>query len=333
MNEWWEFKLSPLLAIFYATAVLTNTSLLNIWHLPILLLVSLGVGAIYVSVINDLTDIEVDRRAGKSNRFADKSLFFKIFILSVCLSFGIITAYFWTNLSLLSGIFYIAAWIAYALYSIYPFRFKNRGFLGVLGDASGAHFFPYLFVVSAAFAWIEQPINFVWLILVGIWSLACGVRGILWHQVQDFSSDKTSGVSTFVTKHSKSLACLIGERFIFPLEFISFLILLFISQNIIGILFLPLYLLLVWSRSAVWGMNIVIVAPHPKTQIIMNDYYSALLPLSVLILAAIFNPADIIIGMIHFILFPKMLISIIKDTFGVIKDAIDQNRNHEYPLE
>lgn len=330
MFEWWEFKLAPLLAICYATLQFSQTSLATTWQLPLYLLLSLAFGATYVSVINDLTDIETDRLAGKANRFADKSIFFKLSILSVCLLFGISTIYLWTTLNLFAGIFYTAAWISYTLYSVPPFRFKTRSILGVFGDAMGAHFFPYLFVVSATFAWVNQPLDFIWLGLVGIWSLAGGIRGILWHQVQDYSSDKNSQVTTFVTKYSKSLACFLGERIIFPFEFLAFTGIIFYSQNLPAGILLILYFALVWSRSVVWDINIVIVAPHPKYQIIMNDFYSALYPFSVLILAVFAHPADLIVGLIHFILFPKTLLFTFQDIVLVIIDAIKQNRNHIY---
>lgn len=333
MSEWWEFKLSPLLAVFYATAVITNTPLLDNWVLPLLLLLSLAVGAIYVSVINDLSDIETDQLAGKTNRFANKSFAFKTLVLSICLMTGILTNYFWFKTNWLVGGFYLAAWIAYTLYSIPPFRFKNKGFLGVLGDATGAHFFPYLFVVSATFNWIGTPLNLVWLITVGIWALSCGLRGILWHQVQDYQSDLKSKVNTFVTKNSKSTACLIGERIIFPIELISFILLLIISQNIFGVIFLVFYFGLIWSRSMVWDLNIVIIAPHPNYQIIMNDFYAACYPLSILLLAALAHPNDLLIGLLHFSLFPKTIISMTRDFVVVIIDAVKQNRTHSYPTE
>lgn len=332
--EWWEFKLSPLLAIFYATAIFTATPLLSIWQLPLLLLLSLTVGAVYVSVINDLTDIETDRLAGKPNRFADKSLFFKIFSLSACFSAGIVIAYFWSNLSWLAGGFYIAAWVAYALYSIYPFRLKNRGFPGVLSDAFGAHFFPNLFVVSATFAWVGQPVNFIWLVLIGIWAAACGIRGILLHQVLDYKSDLNSKVKTFVTKHSKWLACWLGERIMFPIEITALIGIIIYSQNLIALFLLIVYVFFVWSKSVVWeDLSFVIVAPIRNYYVLMNDYYSALFPLAFLLSAALINPADIIFGVIHFALFPKHLLSIAKEIFLVAGEVITQNKNRSTPSE
>lgn len=333
MFEWWEFKLSPLLTIFYATALFCGASLIEIWILPLYLLFSLGVGAIYVSVINDLTDIETDELAGKNNRFADKSLLFKSSILSICLVLGLILNFFWFRFNFYVGLFYLAAWISYTLYSVPPFRFKNRGLLGILCDATGAHFFPFLFVTAATFAWIGKDFDIKWLILIGIWSFSSGIRGILWHQLQDFFIDRKSGVNTFVTKYSRSIACLIGERIIFPIEIISFVILILYSQNFLVTVFLLFYFLLIWSRSVVWEMNVVIVAPQPQYQIVMDDFYSALFPLSVLLPLIVINPANLIIAGVHFVLFPKTLISFFRDTLFVIKDAIKQNRNHLYPFE
>ena len=65
--EWWEFKLSPMLATAYATAFLLKISILSLWPLLLLALVALAACAAYVSVINDLTDLEDDLASGKAN--------------------------------------------------------------------------------------------------------------------------------------------------------------------------------------------------------------------------------------------------------------------------
>ena len=85
----------------------------------------------------------------------------------------------------LSLIFYLAAYLAFSLYSISPFRFKNRGVLGVIADASGAHLFPSLFVASSMMHNMHISIDPYWLVIVGVWSFAYGLRGILWHQFWD----------------------------------------------------------------------------------------------------------------------------------------------------
>jgi 4-hydroxybenzoate polyprenyltransferase len=66
-DEWWGYKLSPLLGIAYATTVVANVSLQQSINHILFLLLSLIIGAAYVSVINDVTDAKEDMAVGKAN--------------------------------------------------------------------------------------------------------------------------------------------------------------------------------------------------------------------------------------------------------------------------
>ena len=57
-GDWWEFKVPPLLATAYATALFLQVPFRQLWPLLLLLLFALLPGAAYVSVINDITDLE-----------------------------------------------------------------------------------------------------------------------------------------------------------------------------------------------------------------------------------------------------------------------------------
>src|SRR5688572_18236563 len=69
-GEWWEYKLAPTFAIFYATALTVEAPLTSLWLAALTLLLALVPGAIYVSIINDLADRHEDAAAGKVNRMA-----------------------------------------------------------------------------------------------------------------------------------------------------------------------------------------------------------------------------------------------------------------------
>lgn len=320
--EWWEFKLSPLFGTVYATSVLLQVSVFSLWKLLILLLVSVTVGGAYVSIINDWSDAKDDAAAGKRNRLVEKSLAFKIIILSCCLIPGLAITIFFSRYDFLTTVLYLGAWISYALYSLPPFRFKNGGFLGVLADASGAHLFPQLFVVSATSHWVGQSVNWKWFAIVGIWSLAWGFRGILWHQVTDASNDVRANVNTFVRKHSKSTACWLGEKVIFRVEFLAFITILIFTRSYLAAIFLILYFVIVWLRSLIWELNIVIVAPLKNYQILMNEYYEIFYPIAFLLVAVYRNPFDAIILLLHFLLFPRRATLIIRDIFRLSSDTV-----------
>ncbi|HWW42405.1 hypothetical protein, partial [Pedobacter sp.] len=69
--DWWEYKLPPLLAIGYATALKTPEPFLSLMPHLLFILFSIIIGAIYVSIINDITDIEIDQASGKKNKMAN----------------------------------------------------------------------------------------------------------------------------------------------------------------------------------------------------------------------------------------------------------------------
>src|SRR4051812_46669797 len=87
-QEWWGYKLPPLLAIGYATALQAGIPLLNIAFWLLLMLGGIIIGAVYVSVINDITDLEEDLASGKQNRMANVSPKVKLLIPIVCILAG-----------------------------------------------------------------------------------------------------------------------------------------------------------------------------------------------------------------------------------------------------
>ena len=72
-GEWWEYKLVPIFGIFYATALYLKLPILWLWPAALTLLLALVPGAVFVSLINDLTDKAEDAAAGKRNRMAGRS--------------------------------------------------------------------------------------------------------------------------------------------------------------------------------------------------------------------------------------------------------------------
>ena len=180
------------------------------------------IGAVFVSVLNDFTDLEDDRMAGKANRLEPFSPTVRWIFLNI--SIAGITAYIVYGIGrLIPAIFYIAACLSFILYSVPPFRFKKKGAWGVLGDALGASIFPMIFV-STDLA-MEIGFEFPSFQTAGmvVWSLAHGIRGILWHQHRDRVFDASIGSLTFATEHRVRTLKRI-ELLIVSTEFLAFLV-------------------------------------------------------------------------------------------------------------
>src|SRR5207249_2154007 len=64
-------------------------------------------------------------------------------LVALTVGTGFLFAWLWRDDALLL-LCYLATWLAFSLYSLPPFRFKERGAAGVLCDAAGEQLFPAL---------------------------------------------------------------------------------------------------------------------------------------------------------------------------------------------
>lgn len=307
-QEWWEYKLAPILATAYATALLTGKPLSRLVSgLPFLVL-SLMVGATYVSLLNDYTDQAEDRAAGKANRLAGRPAWLLKLLFGLCLGLGLLFGWYLAALSPAAGVFYLGAWVAYTLYSLPPFRWKTRGFLGLLADASGAHLFPQLLTVAFVAAWVGSPWPLPWLVLTGMWAFACGMRNILWHQLHDAANDALSQTRTFVYLRGERQARRLVSWVLFPVEILAFGSMLYLLHNPICWTLLLFYGISVWYRKRVWGLTPVLAAPRGRYHLVLNEYYEALYPLALLFTICWKEPRlGVVLLAVHILLFSQRL--------------------------
>lgn len=311
--EWWEYKLPPLLAIGYATALKADGVFFNsIPHLLFLLL-SLIIGATYVSIINDITDIKDDLASGKTNRIAAVKPAIRWLFPVLCLLMGLICCYVLYP-DRLSILLYLIPWVSFSLYSFPPFRLKNRGIWGVLADASGSHIFTSLLMVSSISYFTKQPIDWLWFFSTGIWAFCYGVRGILWHQFYDRANDLVAGLKTFAVKINPNEFKAI-EILIFFIEILAVASMLYCVHQILPIVFLFLYIVVALTRTYKLKYKpVIIIAPQfGNYHILMADFYQVYLPISLLCTAVMNEYYAVIILISHLILFPKKTIASLKD--------------------
>lgn len=302
-GEWWDYKIAPILAIFYATSLLAGASILSLAPSLILLLAALIPGAVYVSVLNDLTDRDEDGKAGKTNRMAGASLRLAWASLGPAVAAGLAIAWHWRDDPLLLGC-YLSAWISFTLYSLPPFRLKARGVAGLAADAAGAHLFPTLVAALLAFRAAGAPADPLWLTGVGLWAFAHGLRGILWHQLLDSEADEAAGVRTYVQRVSRARAVALGHYLAWPAELAALALLLWKLGSAGPPIGLLLYALLVRQRIRIFRVRAIVVEPQPRCLMLMQEYYMLFLPLSLLVQAALTRPADGLVLLAHLILFP-----------------------------
>jgi 4-hydroxybenzoate polyprenyltransferase len=281
-HDWWEYKIPPLLATAYATALLLHVSFQQLWPLLLLVLFALLPGAAYVCVLNDITDMEDDRLCGKANRMTGRSAWFRFFALAACLLPGLVACWLLRNYPLTLSL-YAADWLAFTLYSTPPFRLKVRGIWGVAMDASGAHLLPTLWTASLMAEATGHEVPRFFLCSLGVWAFALGVRGILWHQLFDRENDRRGRVTTFAArKNPQSI-----RRFVawisFPLEVAALGFILIQVNTPWAWVMLTIYLVVECLIHRCLGIDLILVQSTSRFRIMFGEYYQLQYPLTFLL--------------------------------------------------
>jgi hypothetical protein len=175
------------------------------------------------------------------------------------------------------------------LYSIPPIRLKERGILGAMMDALGAHVVPTLLFGISMAAVSERPPGWrmtAFLLAAACWALMTGLRGIIVHQVRDRESDLAAGVRTFAGVMGRGTARTLLFRRIYPAELLALSVMLSVVIPDAPILMavLPLYLLVELLRVLDdWRLPLLDPgnrAGDPYVPVANNELYEVWLPLS-----------------------------------------------------
>jgi 4-hydroxybenzoate polyprenyltransferase len=318
-NDWWGYKIPPMLSVVY---IIIQNSQYTFFSLLPLMMIAIGaiiLCAIYVSLLNDATDIEDDAKAGKKNGMANYSLFQQIIFILLPLAGAVCIIGSFLNFLSLASLFYLAAYVSFALYSLPPFRLKKRGFVGIAADALGSQVFPTLFLAICFYQWTNQKIQLLPFVFLTTWLFCFGLRGILWHQLADKENDKVSGLFTFVQKTSEAQLSRLSIAIII-LEIIAFATFIWLHALFLIIPGLILYFIYNWLLLKYCCVRQILINPKPtQYRIFLFEYYQVFLPLSLLILYAFKNPVNIIGLLLHFFLFRVNICSILRSIKAVFK--------------
>jgi 4-hydroxybenzoate polyprenyltransferase len=305
-QAWWPTKFSWLCALAYATALLSQATLISSWPAVLLALAALVPAAAYAAVVNDVTDVSDDIASGKANRLHGRSMRFRRALLAACIVPGCIAAGFMRAEPLLLAC-YLGTWAAFSLYSIAPVRLKTRGFAGVLADAAGAHVFPTVFIIGATCRWLEVPLNPLWCGAAVLVSACYGVRGIVAHQVMDRENDVRGGVHTFVARHSARFVGIVIYRFVFPLEVAALGLMLWQLSLWPPLVLLTAYVFARWWDGRALGEKLSLSflddPAASRSAVTLYPYYNLYFPLAVLASASLVHAADALVALAHVIAF------------------------------
>jgi hypothetical protein len=267
--EWWHVKVSLFFGLlsFFALHEQLNFSV-YLSHVGKSFLMLLPVAA-WANLANDYGDIESDALAGKPNRLSTwpKGLAFLVTFASIPLL--LVLPWWWLG----NGIaFYLVLGIilSFFCYSITPFRFKNRGWLGVLMDASGTQLLPGLFAL-----YLIAPSPSSWIVLfTAIWLFSSGCRLHLVHQYQDRANDLRANLTTVLTAHN-SLQVQKGVQYILaPLELGSLIVLFFITHQYFFLLVVLLFFLHQFIVRQKLGIKTVLFSVEERERVWLASFYN-----------------------------------------------------------
>ena len=322
-HEWWDHKTPQILSLAYATAILTHASLFHLLYPGVVMIfLSLIAIAIYASIINDFTDMEIDLACGKSNIMQRMHPVMRVGFILVSLGLVIFSA-FCIYPDIYAVTFYLLIAISISVYSFPPFRLKKRGVWGVLSCAAAEHLFPTLFAVAVMFNYSGSAINWLWLIAAGILSYMYGMRSILWHQFLDRDNDQQSGISTYASQVNP-LTFKSKEKLIISIELLAFSIIVITLNLMIIYAAIVTYFLFIIARKRFFKSEVIIVISPEKAhfQILMLDLYTVFFPLAILIYTSITQAYGWCVLLIHVIMFYKTLIVTLTDTYHIFRNIV-----------
>lgn len=165
------------------------------YYLSVFLVSFFGIG-IFGYFINDISDVEGDKIAGKNNIASKFSKTQQLFYCSLLLLIGFLpivtTAPKTTSLLVVEVILLL-------LYSFPPFRLKEKGFIGIITDSTYAYFLPSLILLTYLESLFSVDIFFGY--FLPLFGFILGIRNILNHQLEDYDNDRIANTKTFATEN------------------------------------------------------------------------------------------------------------------------------------
>lgn len=317
-NHWWAFKAAPILGFTYLYCYFFDFPFkekLVIFGLSATTILGIaGLGY----VINDVYDIEADKKAGKKNPFEGKSGMFILLVVAALILLALIPWYY------LKSNIYI--WIALAfqmfLFIVYahPFtRLKEKSFWGPVCDALYGHAVPIIIACLTYQQYLDfQPYHPWWFFgSLLIWQFFKGLRNIFIHQLEDYTNDLNAGIKTLTTEKGKDFIYQKILGIILPVEVVSLLIFLGTLIPFLPWIFVYLFIFILLNiygngvfRNVVWDRKVY----SPNTYIyFLNNFYEVYLPYFFIFFCIVREPVSLVLLILHGILFPGSISMIITD--------------------
>lgn len=318
LHRWWASHYGTMMVFIYlvvATSPAPPSVSVFLQTLGLFTIASLGIGT-FGHLLNDLTDVAQDVRSGSQNLVVRQGIFARLILFAAALLAAILP---WLCLPTTPAIvaLLLCEFLLFALYSVPPFRLKNRGAFGPVADSLYGYVVPNL-VGVLLFSQLGGSVPMWLLAIIAVWAFFFGLEQIIHHQLIDASRDEIDGIRTFVTVRGWAAAFGILRKVIVPLEAVSFFFLLLCAGLFAPVIpfFFALYLFLclrVWAKHSLWstaslGRLPLIDQIHLVTDLAIAKFTWRWLPLLALLHLAFVRPEYWLLVPLHLALFPDPVV-------------------------
>jgi 1,4-dihydroxy-2-naphthoate octaprenyltransferase len=245
-------------------------------------------------MLNDYSDKFVDSALGKPNAMNRLSNLQQILALAIALFVGLI-AFIPFYQYKFADVFLFLCYLSSILYSVHPFRLKEKGVCGLICASLAQWVFPALIVFGIfEYFWLDT-------LILAILSFLIGLRWILIHQLIDRDKDIQAKVKTFAINMTPTKIYSLMQ-FLFVIELISMMGLVGVMVYTMSFKIFPpivIYFIFWIYLSSFWkklGFRRVLISYDYAP---LADFYFFWSPLWFSILLGCLNPQFFIITVIE----------------------------------
>lgn len=314
LEDWFDSKLPTVIFTYALISCAQSTPFLlsELFGLIVLFISLLSFG----HILNDWSDIEIDKRAGKIRPIQKLDNSLKILTTTLSILFGVFGLFLVKKFNADFILLVLVGYFLAIAYSIKPFRFKERGIYGLFVSDFAQRTLPALwpFAINSFYP------NYFWL-LIFLWT-ALGLRWNLVHQFEDYQSDKKSDVQTFVVIHGKRNSLFL-LNLLFYLEILFFVLIcnvLLNYTNYLAFVWILLFLLDLFTFSQKPEVNIFYTKTPKFENSPLSFFYAIYWPLATLIFLPIARAYLLILVMIFIAMTFRHILWSLKEQYWILID-------------
>jgi glycosyltransferase involved in cell wall biosynthesis/1,4-dihydroxy-2-naphthoate octaprenyltransferase len=305
-KQWWQPKAGMLLSAVYLAVFFfkINFSEASRYFLPALATI-LGIG-LFGHFLNDWTDLESDRKVGKTNMLSKMSTVNSSVLLIVILIVALLP-WFVLPFDNFSIYLLLSEFLLLFLYAFPPLRLKDRGFLALLTDALYAYAIPFLLAFHTfQLISVANTSALLYGIIFG-WQFSIGMVNILIHQLEDFENDVKTSSITWVIQIGKDKSRKLLFFVFWPLMLVGFALFIWVisSQSWSLYYLVPLLFVLFQFGMVFKNKNLSAFVKSNLSSDLqkINIHYHLFLPYWNLLLLVFIDIRFAIIVFFHYLLF------------------------------